>query len=113
VRARLPGVVLRLRKLVPPRVESLCWLGGEALSYADPFERCHGAPVELVPDEQFERAHSLPHRALPGHGAVAAWYRGWRETQLVPRERVQHLAEAALRAGRRWPALRRDSRWRS
>jgi hypothetical protein len=68
---------------------ALSWLGGESFDYATLFERCHGARVELVPDEQFEQAHELLDRALHGKGDIGARYRAWRETQLVPRERLQ------------------------
>jgi hypothetical protein len=67
---------------------ALGWLGGERLEYATLFECCHGGLVELVPDRQFAKAHALLDRALPGHGDVAVRYRAWRETQLVPRERL-------------------------
>jgi hypothetical protein len=72
---------------------ALLWLGGERIAYAALFERCHGASVELVPDRQFEQAHALLDGALPGQGDVAARYRRWRDTQLVPRERLQASLE--------------------
>jgi hypothetical protein len=72
---------------------ALLWLGGERFSYGELFERCHGARVELVPNQQFEHAHALLDRALPGHGDVAARYRAWRDTQLVPRDRLQEGLE--------------------
>jgi hypothetical protein len=68
---------------------ALLWIGGQRLSYAALFERCHCGCVELVPDRQFEQAHAVLDRALPGHGDVAARYRAWRHTQLIPRDRLQ------------------------
>jgi hypothetical protein len=68
---------------------ALHWLGGERLEYATLFERCHGAPVATVADRHFEQAHGLLDRALPGHGDVRLRYRAWRQTQLVPRARLQ------------------------
>jgi hypothetical protein len=72
---------------------ALRWFGGERLGYAVLFERCHGARVELVPDQQFERTHALLERALPGRGDVSARYLAWRRTQLVPRDRLQASLE--------------------
>lgn len=72
---------------------ALGWLGGEGLPYTALFERCHGASVKLVADRQFEQAHALLDGALPGHGDVAGRYRAWRETQLVPRDRLQQSLE--------------------
>lgn len=67
---------------------ALLWLGGQRFGYAELFELCHDAPVELVPDERFRQAHALLDSALPGGGDVAARYRSWRDTQLIPRERL-------------------------
>jgi hypothetical protein len=69
--------------------------GGEHFSYQELFQRCHGGHVELVPDGQFERAHALLDRALPGNGDhVAARYRAWRDTQLVAPEQLQQALES-------------------
>ena len=72
---------------------ALRWLMGERMGYELLFERCHGAWVERVPDRQFEEAHALLDRALPGHGPVGARYRAWRDTQLVPRDSLQASLE--------------------
>lgn len=70
---------------------ALQWRGTKELDYAALFASCHGARVEHVPDGQFEGAHALLDRSLPGSGDVRERYRTWRKGQLVPRER---LAEA-------------------
>jgi hypothetical protein len=44
--------------------------------------------VELVGDHQFEQAHALLDRALPGRGDIGTRYRAWRQTQLIPRGRL-------------------------
>ena len=67
---------------------ALRWLGGERLDYAALFERCHGASVQLVADDQFDRAHAMLDRALPGSGDVPMRYRAWRDTQLIPPDRL-------------------------
>jgi len=64
------------------------WLGGERFSYRELVARCHGAAATLVPEEQFESAHQMLDRALPGHGDVRERYRRWVQTQLVPRSLV-------------------------
>jgi len=68
-------------------------LAGEQLDYVTLFERCHGAPVALVPDCQFEQAHALLDRALPGNGQIAPRYRAWRDKHLVPVDRLQAALE--------------------
>jgi hypothetical protein len=73
---------------------ALRWLAGERLEYATRFERCHGAPVGLVGDRQFEQAHGILDRALPGRGEVAARYRAWLQTQLVGVERLPAAIES-------------------
>lgn len=76
---------------------ALQWLAGERFGYSTLFERCHGVAVQLVADRQFEQAHALLDRALPGHGEVAVRYRAWRETQLISRDRLQESLELLAR----------------
>src|SRR5437764_3739176 len=61
---------------------ALLSLSGAQLEYAELFALCHGAHVEHVPVRQFEEAHGLLDRALPGGGEVSARYQAWRKTQL-------------------------------
>jgi hypothetical protein len=68
---------------------ALRWLAGERFDYRTLFERCHGASVALIPDDQFEQAHALLERALPGKGHVAPRYRAWRANQVIPVDRLQ------------------------
>jgi hypothetical protein len=68
---------------------ALLWLTGTKFDYPELFAICHGGHVERVPDRQFEEAHALLDRALPGSGDAQARYLVWREGQLVPRERLQ------------------------
>jgi hypothetical protein len=67
---------------------ALRWLAGERLDYRTLLERCHGASVALVADDQFEQAHALLDRALPGQGQVGLRYRAWRASQLIPVDRL-------------------------
>jgi hypothetical protein len=68
---------------------ALRWLAGERLDYRTLFERCHGASVELVGDDQFKQAHALLECALPGKGHVGPRYRAWRANQLIAVDRLQ------------------------
>jgi hypothetical protein len=80
---------------------ALRWLAGERFDYATLFERCHGATVELVSEREFQQAHAILDRALPGTGDVGPRFRAWRETQLVPPDRLQsslELLAAEMRA---------------
>lgn len=67
---------------------ALRWRSGEEFDYAQLFAMCHGGQVERVPDRQFEEAHAVLDKALPGRGDVRERYRTWRQTQLVPRGRL-------------------------
>jgi hypothetical protein len=67
---------------------ALAWLGGERFSYRELVERCHGAEVALVPDEQFEDAHTRLDRVLPGRGDVRERYGRWSRTYRIPREKL-------------------------
>lgn len=70
-------------------VESACrWLGGERLGYRELVERCHGVQVVDVDEAQFERAHELIARALPGPGTPAERLQAWTAGQLVSGERL-------------------------
>lgn len=72
---------------------ALLWLEGERPGYRALFERCHGAPVESVPESQFEQAHALLDRALPGTGDAPRRYRAWRDAQLIPPGRLKASLE--------------------
>jgi hypothetical protein len=64
------------------------WLGGERLGYRELVRRCYGVTAELVPEEEFERAHQLLDGALPGAGDVHERYLRWASTQRVDRDKV-------------------------
>jgi hypothetical protein len=76
-------------------------LAGERLDYSTLFERCHGAAVTAVPDGEFERAHALLDRALPGSGPVGARYRAWRAAQVIPAERLHGAVDLLAEEMRR------------
>jgi hypothetical protein len=67
---------------------ALGWLAGEALSYRELFERCHGVAPTLASETRFEAAHRLLDQALPGRGELSRRYQRWAASQLVPRDRL-------------------------
>jgi hypothetical protein len=70
-------------------VEAACgWLGGEPVGYRELVERCHGVQVTEVDESQFERAHELILRELPGPGTPAERFSAWKATQLISGERL-------------------------
>ncbi len=83
----------RRRAWILAQLQGICtalrWRQGETMDYRAMFESCHGAVVEVVPDSEFEHAHSLLDRALPGGGGVAERYRAWEAAQAVPRDRLR------------------------
>jgi hypothetical protein len=72
-------------------------LAGEPIGYVDEVEACYGVRPNMVPEEQLVAAHRRLAEALPGHGSIADRYIAWRESQVVPadrlREAVSSLAE--------------------
>jgi hypothetical protein len=60
------------------------WLAGERLSYRELVKRCHGVDVTIIPEEQFEHAHSTLGAVLSGDGTVRERYQEWVARQLVP-----------------------------
>jgi hypothetical protein len=80
---------------------ALLWLTGKEFDYGELFAICHGGHVDRVGDRQFEKAHALLDRALPGSGDVRVRYRAWRDGQLVPRERLQEGLEVLAAEMRR------------
>ena len=87
----------RRRAWILGQLQGICtalrWRQGEGLGYRALFEECHGAVVEVVPDSEFEHAHSLLDSALPGGGGVAERYRAWEAAEAVPRDRLQRALD--------------------
>lgn len=78
-RARVEWLSAQLRG-----IEAACTrLAGEPVGYRDLAERCHGVNVREVDEAQFEQAHELLARALPGAGSLRERFAGWRMGQLV------------------------------
>ncbi len=67
-------------------------LAGEPIGYLDEVEASYGVRPTLVPEEEFAAAHRRMADALPGSGPLPERYIAWRESQVVPPDRL----EAAL-----------------
>jgi len=63
-------------------------LAGEQLSYSDEVEGCYGVRPQRVGTEQYEAVHDRLEGLLPGNGDLAARYEAWRESRIVPAEKV-------------------------
>ncbi|HEX9991468.1 MAG TPA: hypothetical protein VGB14_00935 [Acidimicrobiales bacterium] len=72
-------------------------LSGEDIGYEDEVERCYGVRPRRVPEEDLAAAHRRLDEALPGTGPLAERYIAWRESQVVPPDRldpaIRSLAE--------------------
>jgi len=88
---------LRRRGWILGQLKGICtalrWRQDGSMDYRTLFEACHGAVVEVAPDSDLERAHSLLDSALPGTGDVAARYRVWEVAEAVPRDRLRAVLD--------------------
>jgi hypothetical protein len=64
-------------------------LAGESIGYLDEVEASYGVRPAPVPEEELAAAHRRLAAALPGSGALAERYIAWRESQVVPPDRLQ------------------------
>jgi hypothetical protein len=64
-------------------------LAGEPIGYVDEVEACYGVRPHMVPEEELVAAHRRLAEALPGHGQIADRYIAWRESQVVPADRLR------------------------
>ena len=58
-------------------------LAGDDIPYLDEVERCYGIRPELVPEEEFARAHEALDAVLPGEGPVKERFQAWEQAQTV------------------------------
>jgi hypothetical protein len=63
-------------------------LTGETVDWPSTVRRCYGIDVAVTSEEQFERAHARLDAVLPGSGPLADRLEVWRESQLVPPEKL-------------------------
>jgi hypothetical protein len=79
-------------------IEAACEsLSGTALGYRELVRRCHGVEAVQADESQFEQAHELIMRALPGRGSPRERFGAWMAGQLVQGERLIEGLEALAR----------------
>jgi hypothetical protein len=89
-------------------IEAACeWLSGKAVSYRELVRRCHGVEAVQADESQFEQAHELIVRELPGRGSPRERFGAWMASQQVRGERLiagldALAAELRHRTQERW-----------
>jgi hypothetical protein len=63
-------------------------LAGEEFAWADEVERCYGVRPRRIDESELEAAHVALDEVLPGTGSLADRYQHWRESQIVPAEKL-------------------------
>ena len=77
-------------------------LAGAPLSYADEVEGCYGVRPTHTEESVFAAAHERLEELLPGDGPLADRYAAWRNSMLVPTERVEAAVATAMETARSW-----------
>jgi hypothetical protein len=75
-------------------------LAGDAGSYADEVEGCHGVRPSHTDETVFEAAHARLDELLPGDGTVGDRYRRWEESLRVPAEGIEPALAAVIEEAR-------------
>jgi hypothetical protein len=76
-------------------------LAGERRSYADEVEGWYGVRPTHTDEAAFERAHERLNDLLPGRGNLGERFDAWRETTVVPPDRIEPLTKAIVAEARR------------
>ena len=69
-------------------------LAGEELGYAEEVEGCYGLLPNRVPEERFEEAHRELDAVLPQGCSLAERHTRWRESWVVPEDKVPAVLQA-------------------
>jgi len=75
-------------------------LAGEEYSYADEVEGCYGIRPRYTDEAVFAAAHERLADLLPGDGSLAERHERWRQSILVPRERIERTIAAVIAEAR-------------
>jgi hypothetical protein len=78
------------------------FMAGESGSYADEVEGCYGVRPSHTDEAVFAAAHEELEELLPGDGSLAERYERWRQSTIVPADRVEALVAALIDAARAW-----------
>jgi hypothetical protein len=71
-------------------------LAGESLSFADEAEGCYGVRPAFTDEAAFAAAHDRLEELLPGSGPLAERREHWKNSMLVPAERLEQTAAAVI-----------------
>jgi hypothetical protein len=69
-------------------------LAGEPITYSDEVETSYGVRPQRVPEDLFAEAHARLDATLPGTGPLAERLIAWRESQVVPPEKLRGAIES-------------------
>jgi hypothetical protein len=69
-------------------------LAGEPISYSDEVEKSYGVRPQHVAEDVFAEAHARLDATLPGSGPLAERLIAWRESQVVPPEKLRAAVES-------------------
>jgi hypothetical protein len=75
-------------------------LAGESWSYADEVQACYGVRPVLTDEAVFRSAHEQLEDLLPGAAPLSERYQRWRDSMLVPAERIEQAFAAAIEEAR-------------
>lgn len=76
-------------------------LAGEEFAWADEVERCYGVRPRRIDEAELEAAHAALDDVLPGTGSLADRYQHWRESEVVPAEKLGAVLEDIVQELRR------------
>jgi hypothetical protein len=75
-------------------------LAGETLAYADEVAGCYGVRATHTDEAVFAAAHERLADLLPGADPPAERYRRWRDSMLVPPDRIERTVAAVIEEAR-------------
>jgi hypothetical protein len=78
------------------------FMAGESGSYADEVEGCYGVRPSHTDEAVFAAAHEELEELLPGDGSLAERYERWRQSTIVPADRIESLVTALIDEARAW-----------
>ena len=71
-------------------------LAGESLSFADEAEGCYGVRPSFTDEAVFAAAHERLEELLPGSGPLAERREHWKNSMLVPTDRLEQTTAAVI-----------------
>jgi hypothetical protein len=78
------------------------FMAGAPGTYADEVEGCYGVRPTHTDEAVFEAAHRELDELLPGEGPLAERYESWRQSLVVPADRIEATVAALIEEARAW-----------